>query len=170
MWKWEWTNIDEESSQHSEAEEDYCKEQQNLYLHSDSETSDSNVEDIPAVTHTVTFKCIGSVHDFEKQLVLSKISKLLWEKKQAEVRIHPEPENPFDANAICFECFIYQKWHIIGYIVRECLQHVHKALKERRIQSNLQTKDTLGTGLLSFLRRLSLSRRFAGVVSCVSVI
>ena len=28
------------------------------------------------------------------------------------------------------------------------------------IQLNLRTKDTLGTGLLSFLRRLSLSRRF----------
>ena len=28
------------------------------------------------------------------------------------------------------------------------------------IQSSLRTKDTLGTGLLSFARRLSLSRRF----------
>ena len=28
------------------------------------------------------------------------------------------------------------------------------------VQSNLRTKDTLGTGLLSFVRRLSLSRRF----------
>ena len=112
VWEWEWTNIDEESSEHSEAQEEYCKEQQNPYLHSDSETSDSDVEDVPAVRHTVTFKCIGSVHDFEKQLVLSKISKLLWEKKQAEERIRPEQENPFDANAICFECFIDQKWQI----------------------------------------------------------
>ena len=32
--------------------------------------------------------------------------------------------------------------------------------EEIYIQSNLRTKDTLGTGLLSFLRRLSLSRRF----------
>ena len=29
-----------------------------------------------------------------------------------------------------------------------------------QIQSSLRTKDTLGTGLLSFVRRLSLSRRF----------
>ena len=28
------------------------------------------------------------------------------------------------------------------------------------VQSSLRTKDTLGTGLLSFVRRLSLSRRF----------
>ena len=32
------------------------------------------------------------------------------------------------------------------------------------VQSNLRTKDTLGTGLLSFIRRLSLSRRFNCVI------
>ena len=32
--------------------------------------------------------------------------------------------------------------------------------KIKGIQSSLRTKDTLGTGLLSFARRLSLSQRF----------
>ena len=33
-------------------------------------------------------------------------------------------------------------------------------IKSIHVQLNLRTKDTLGTGLLSFLRRLSLSQRF----------
>lgn len=137
VWEWEWTCIDEESNQQSEIEDEYCEEQRNPYLHSDTETADSDVgvpENLPAVTHTVTFKCVGSVHDFKKQLVLSKISRLLMEKKAVEVRIRPEPNNQFDAKAICFECLIDQKWEIIGYIVRECLDEVHKALKERSVK------------------------------------
>lgn len=67
VWEWEWTSIDEESNQKSEIEDEYCEEQCNPYLHSDTETSDSDVgepENLPAFTHTVTFKCVGSVHDF----------------------------------------------------------------------------------------------------------
>ena len=41
-----------------------------------------------------------------------------------------------------------------------CTLHVGDRETEHR-QSNLRTKDTLGMGLLSFLWRLSLSRRFA---------
>ena len=37
---------------------------------------------------------------------------------------------------------------------------IHKVKAIIQIQSSLRTKDTLGTGLLSFARRLSLSRRF----------
>lgn len=52
-----------------------------------------------------------------------------------EVRIRPEPSDQFDAKAIRFECLIDQQWEIIGYIVRECLDEVHKALNERAILS-----------------------------------
>ena len=36
-------------------------------------------------------------------------------------------------------------------------------ISQRYVQSNLRRKDTLGAGLLSFVRRLSLSRRFTHI-------
>ena len=78
VWEWEWTSIDgdAESNQQSESEED-SQEQYNPHMQSDTEHSDSDCENVPdtlpTMTHTVTFKCIGSVHDVNKQLVLSNV-------------------------------------------------------------------------------------------------
>ena len=138
VWEWEWTTVEDIDSNSSDSEEE-SREQHNPYLQSDTEHSDSdalNVPDsLPTQTHTVTFKCIGSVHDVNKQLLLSNISKLLRDNKTVEVRVLPEPDNKFDAKAICFQCYHDHKWQTIGYIVRECLDHVHKALEQKRILS-----------------------------------
>ena len=85
-------------------------DQYNPLLQSDPESSDSDAEDIPDTlptqTHTVTFKCVGSIHDIRRQLVLSRISKILRDGGKVDVRIHPVPENLYDSKAITFQCHI----------------------------------------------------------------
>ena len=48
-------------------------------------------------------------------------------------QIKPEPNNPYDSNAIAFECKINDSWQVIGYIVREALTEVHEALATNKI-------------------------------------
>ena len=112
-------------------------DQYNPFLQSDPEPSDSDAEDIPDTlptqTHIVTFKCVGSIHDVCRQVVLSRISKILCDGGIFDARIHPEPENQY--RAITFQCHIEQEWQTIGYIVRECLDHVHEALQKKGILS-----------------------------------
>ena len=133
VWEWEWEEDD--GSDMSDEDPD-SQEQCNPYLHSDSEGSDSeSISTLPTQTHTVTFKCIGSVHDCTAQETLSKTSKILREGGTVRTKIKPEPDNQYDANAIAFMCHIDGNWQRIGYIVRECLEHVHLALSEGRILS-----------------------------------
>ena len=40
------------------------------------------------------------------------------------VRLAPEPENPFDANAIAFQCMHHGEWKTIGYVVAEVCEDV----------------------------------------------
>lgn len=133
VWEWEW---EEDDGSDMSDEDPESQEQWNPYLHSDSEGSDSeniSLSTLPTQTHTVTFKCIGSVHDLAAQETLSKMSKILREGGTVQTKIEPEPDNQYDANAIAFMCRIDDNWKRIGYIVRECLEHVHLALSERRI-------------------------------------
>ena len=134
-WEWEWRH--EVGSDMSEKEDADSQEQHNPYLHSDAENSDSeNVPlSLPTQTHTVTFKCTGSIHDYAAQETLSKASRILRECGTVRIKLAPEPNNQYDARAIAFLCHIDGKWQRIGYIVRECLEHVHLALSEGRILS-----------------------------------
>ena len=43
--------------------------------------------------------------------------------------------NEYDAWVIAFVCHIDDKWQRIGYVVRECVEHVHLALSEKRTLS-----------------------------------
>ena len=136
VWKWEWTAVEESESE----EEDDSHEQHNPHLHSDSEHSDSETEtnspDIrPPPTHTVTFKCIGPVHDTNAQALLIRVSQILRGGGGVDVHVSPEPDNPYDSQAIAFQCHIDRKWQRIGYVVRECLSHVHEAIQEKRLLS-----------------------------------
>ena len=45
-----------------------------------------------------------------------------------------EPYNPFDCNAIAFQCKIYGKWKRIGYVVSEILREVHTAIEIVRVE------------------------------------
>ena len=76
---------------------------------------------------TVTFKCIGTTHDFHAQNTLRSVSQLLAKGDVVPVNIYPEPNNCYDSKAIAFKCWLEDDWHRIGYIVKEALDAVHEA-------------------------------------------
>ena len=55
--------------------------------------------------------------------------------QEVPVKIVPEPDNQYDSKAIMFQCKLDNKWHKIGYIVREALDDVHRALEQKKIIS-----------------------------------
>ena len=63
------------------------------------------------------------------------MSTLLEHGEQVPVKIVPEPDNQYDSKAIAFQCKVDSKWHKIGYIVREALDDVHRALVQKKIIS-----------------------------------
>ena len=135
VWEWEWDD-DSDTDHVSESScEDTGHDHQNPYIQTDTE-SDSEPEtpfQLPSQTHIVTFKCIGTTHDFHAQEILRKVSQLLGQGEHVPVKILPEPENQYDCKAITFMCEVDGGWHRIGYIVREALDHVHKALTQKKI-------------------------------------
>ena len=86
-------------------------------------------------THTVTFKCIGAVRDAQSQMILSRVRDIMEEGTTVPVRIVHEHDNPYDSKAIAFTYQLDNKWQRIGYIVRECLDHVHEAMASNKIVS-----------------------------------
>ena len=78
VWEWKWRESSSTSSESSEEEEIESTEQYNPYLHPDSanSSSENGLESSSSqyLSHTVTFKCIGSVHDQSAQSVLCQIS------------------------------------------------------------------------------------------------
>lgn len=137
VWEWEWL---EDSEDTSESEEEVSSEQHNPHLQSDEDMPNSEdvlaaQSTVPTQAHTVTFKCIGSVHDVKRQVLLSEISQELRRGQTVEVRVHPESENPYDSKAISFQCYWKNSWQTIGYVVRECLDQVHESLKNKRLLS-----------------------------------
>jgi len=49
------------------------------------------------------------------------------------VKLHHEPDNPKDTNIIAFMCKVEDDWERIGYIVKEALDDVHKAINANKI-------------------------------------
>ena len=86
-----------------------------------------------AMTHTLVFKCIGAVRDERQQNILEAAYQARQAGETVPVKIEPEPTNPYDSKAICFKCQIRNVWSRIGYIVREVLDEVHKALQDGHI-------------------------------------
>ena len=132
VWEWKWRESSSTSSEYSEEEEIESTEQYNPYLHSDSanSSSENGLESSSSqyLSHTVTFKPSA-------QSVLCQISRMLRENQVVHTKIETEPENQYDVRAIAFFSFVDGKWQRIGYIVRECLEHVHSALSEGKIVS-----------------------------------
>ena len=52
---------------------------------------------------------------------------------EVPVKIVPEPDKQYDSKAIAFQCKVDGKWQKIGYIVREALDNVHRALMQKII-------------------------------------
>ena len=81
-------------------------------------------------THTVTFKCIGSTKEDRYQDTLRYVSRLK-PVQQVEVKLVAEPNNPFDSKAIAFVAVVDHKDCRIGYAVREVLDDLHSAIREK---------------------------------------
>ena len=76
---------------------------------------------------------IGSIKEDQYQEALAKASKLI--KKELKVDIFPEPNNPYDAQAISFKCHLDGTWVTVGCIVCKALQDVHQAITNQDIIS-----------------------------------
>ena len=138
IWTWVWE--DEQARSEGSVESPDESESVNMeddhynpYMHSDSESDSESPFQLPSQTHIVTFKCIGTTHDMHAQEVLSKVSKLLKDDVEVPVKLVCEPENQYDSKAIAFMCLLSEQWHRIGYVVSEALDHVHKALADKKI-------------------------------------
>ena len=134
IWDWSWH---EESQESSDSSSD-AAEGTNPYLQSDSDSDSDSAPPpetftLPAQTHIVTFKCMGTTYDLHSQETLKKAGQLLTQGVNVPVKLVPEPENDFDANAIAFYSCIDKAWHRIGYVVKEALDHVYKAILEKTI-------------------------------------
>ena len=69
------------------------------------------------------------------------------------VKIEHERDNPYDSKAIAFKCQLDNKWQRIGYVVRECLDHVHEAIAGNKIVSDIFLGEILGV-LVSLWARI----------------
>ena len=137
VWEWEWQDDDTDIDHISESSaEDVGHCHHNPHIQSDPESDSEEETDfqLPSQTHTVTFKCIGTTHDLNSQEVLRSVNTLLG-SGEVPVKIVPEPDNQYDSKAIAFQCKVDGKWHRIGYIVREALDNVHRALMQKKIIS-----------------------------------
>ena len=118
-----------ESSDESLLEED--KSENEFDSHDEEE---QGVKEIPYITHTVVFKCIGCVRDAEYQNTLRAVRDLIAQGEFVPVRLNPEPTNIKDARAIAFECNIKDQWKKV-YVLKELLDDVHAAINRKEIIS-----------------------------------
>ena len=97
---------------------------------SDSEVISNRSAEIPAITHSVVFKCIGSTKEssYQDALVLAKSKMRLGQS--VPVRLKNEPNNPKDSRAIAFECKPADQYI---RIVHEALDAVHNAIDQDKI-------------------------------------
>ena len=132
VWKWSWTDYDIDYSSSSEL----CTSQSATSTRSsesDSEVISNRSAEIPAITHSVVFKCIGSTKEssYQDALFLAKSKMRLGQS--VPVRLINEPNNPKDSRAIAFECKPADQYIRIGYIVHEALDAVHDAIDQDKI-------------------------------------
>lgn len=137
IWKWDWMepadDEDGDDDTSSLSEKEVCVGGD----HKDTSCDESEPEVSNGANgikkHTVTFKCIGSSRDMEYQESLSLASKKMKAGEVVPVKLCPEPTNAYDARAIAFKIALDDEWKTVGYIVREALDSVHKALANEEI-------------------------------------
>ena len=137
VWAWEWSVTDDSSASSGSDDDNSPVAEGHFNPHMESESSDKDDESpvditsIPTKKHVVTFKCIGALYEQSRQQALEKAAMLLQQGRNVDVRLMPEPDNPYDSKAIAFQCKIEGKWCLIGYVVREVLDIVHEAMKNK---------------------------------------
>ena len=129
---WNWTWLADEDVGFSKSEEN--SESESVVDSNGDEPDDEVDDDIPAITHSVVFKCIGCHKESRYQEVLA-----LAQRKRARdganipLKLQPEPSNPMDSKAIAFMCKADTDWERIGYVVQEALDDVHEAINTNKI-------------------------------------
>ena len=79
----------------------------------------------------MTFKCIGTAREAQYQEALRLISRHK-PVEHVEVKLQPKLDNPVDSKAIAFVATVENMDLRIGYAVREVLDELHEALKEKK--------------------------------------
>lgn len=76
---------------------------------------------------------MGTLFEQSRQNALEKTADLMRKGDSIPVKLVPEPENKYNSKAIAFHCKLEGKWYSIGYVVREVLDAVHRAIQEKNI-------------------------------------
>lgn len=145
IWRWKWTDKDDmfeytDSSDDEEItvipetppavsdEEEQVKEEEK-----EEDCDGFHLGFSPIVTHTVTFKCMGTTKEDRYQETLACVAQLTSAGHEVRCKLQAEPENPFDSRAIAFRCEVDSSWHTTGYVVKEALDDVHEALLAKKL-------------------------------------
>jgi len=138
IWEWEWLQ-DEDNITHVSESILSCRSHnshENNAMDADSDAMDTDSDATncsPMKLSTVTFKCIGCQHDPSAQKILEMVSESLDEEEVVPVNIFSEEDNPYDANAIAFKCWMNNEWKRIRYVVKEACDAVHDARRNSAI-------------------------------------
>ena len=141
LWKWHSLESDDSTENESvegeqtETREDGSGVSEEVNESVEDDGNDDGVASRVPITHGVVFKCIGVSRDPNSQYALSLASKEVGAGKTVPVELYPEVDNPKNARAIAFRCYVDKKWHRIGYIVDELLEAVHNALDKNEVLS-----------------------------------
>ena len=133
VWEWNWVDGELDSSSTDEEKNSDHDDEAGERTGTGSESSEGS-DDVDSMD-TVTFKCIGASRELHSQEALAAAKRKLEKGEAVPVRILPEPNNPYDSNAIAFQCKVDDSWVTIGYIVHEILHHVHAAIESKSIVS-----------------------------------
>ena len=107
-------------------------------------SEDPDATNCSEVQHTITFKCIGTMHDFHAQSALCRVSQPMAKGEIVPVNIYPEPNNIYNSKAVSFKRWLDDNWHTIGYIVKEALDAVHEARDNDKIIGFFQLGQVFG--------------------------
>ena len=127
MWNWEEPNdtIESDGTDSDNNDDNFSDDPRQTV----SNDSGDKQKDSPVTTHSVIFKCMGTMKGKRYQELLPLVALKTCSGETVPVRLQPEPNNPKDSNAIAFECHIGSKWERIGYVVHEAINAVHHELQ-----------------------------------------
>ena len=101
---------------------------------SDVSVSDEELnEATESVMYSRYFPIKGAASEDRYQEGLKPCSSKLLHKEEVKVRAKPAPGNIQDKNAIKFEAFLDDEWHILGYCALAKIPKLKKALQNEEI-------------------------------------
>ena len=99
---------------------------------SDPTVDDSSEEDV--VLHAERFKLRGSTFHNGFQLALKKCQQKWANKEEIACKLQVQPVNIKDENAIVAQAYLDERWQSLGYIPKEKIPKVTKAMMAEEVQ------------------------------------